>query len=175
MQDGRKIAYDQHLGSSPALVYIHGLGGDMDEPPSTALGEYCRQRDISFLKFDLAGHGQSSGPFEDCTVSRWLDDIEFLINTLTSEHLILVGNDIGSWLMFLYTMRNPDRIFGLVGLATAADFTGLLWKQLSKVEKDEVKRTGFYSVGLGDGHPPVKLSLELIMDGEKHSILDMPG
>lgn len=174
--DGRKIAYDQQDGSSPGVVYIHGLHSNMDEPPSAALSKYCREKDISYLRFDLSGHGQSSGRLEDATITQWLEDVELVLNSLRSGPLVLVGNALGAWLMFLYTMRNPDRVFGLVGLATAADFTHLLWKNLDKTTKDEIKRLGYYTLKSdGDDGPSVKLSLDLIMDGEKHTILDMPG
>ena len=173
--DGRTIAYEQLQGSSPVVVYIHDFNTNMDEPPSLALSKYCQQKDISYLRFDLSGHGKSLGRLEDCTITQWLEDIEVTLNTLTSGPLIIVGNALGAWLMFLYTMRNPDRVFGLVGLAPAADFTNLLWKNLNKADKDEVKRIGYYMLELGDNIPPLKLSLDLILDGEKHTILDMPG
>lgn len=171
--EGRTLAYQHLEGNTPGVVYIHGLNGSMNDPPAQALREYCKEKDISLLCFDLSGHGNSSGSFKECTFTKWLEDIEAILNILTSGPLVLVGSTTGAWLMFLYTMRNPDRVFGLVGMGTAADFTHLLWKSLDKSVKDEVKRTGFYSLE----HPTgtVILSLDLIMDGEKHTILDMPG
>lgn len=175
---GRRLAYRTQDGgsSSPGLVYIHDMAGNSAEPPSETLARHCAQRDVSFLSFDLSGHGHSTGDFENCTITTWLEDIEAILNSLTSGPLILVGNALGAWLMFLYTMRNPERVFGLVGMATAADFTHLLWKSLNKSVKDEVKRAGFYTLqDFPSEGKSLNLSLNLILDGEKHTILDMAG
>ena len=77
--------------------------------------------------------------------------------------------------MFLYTLRNPDKVCGLVGIATAADHTQRVWKGLDKEKKVEVQRSGVYDMPNEYGTDPIPLSMELFSDGEKYSILDMPG
>ena len=173
---GRRIAYQQQEGTSPCLVYIHDIGRSMDDPPSASLAKHCLERDSSYICFDLSGHGQSSEEFSSCTLTQWLEDVETLLNCLTSGPLVIVGHGLGGWLAFLYTMRNPERVFGLVGMATAADFTHTLWKGLDKNERNKVKRAGYLEFPTEEGSgSSLKLSLELITDAEKHTILDMPG
>ena len=77
--------------------------------------------------------------------------------------------------MLLYTMRNPDKIIGLLGISTAADYTQALWNGLDKDVKKEVRRKGVYHLEGSDGEEPLDISLELIQDGGKYTVLDMPG
>lgn len=170
---GRSIAYQQQDGSSPVLVYIHDIGQNKNDPSSVSLAKHCLERDSSFICFDLSGHGQSSEDLSSCTLSLWLEDVETVLNALSSSPLVIVGHGLGGWLAFLYAMRNPERVFGLVGMATAADFTHTLWAGLGKQERDEVKRAGYLE--FPSDTKSLKLSLELITDAEKHTILNMPG
>ena len=170
---GRSIAYQQQDGSSPLLVYIHDIGQNRNDPSSLSLAKHCKERDTSFIRFDLSGHGQSSEDLSSCTLSQWLEDVETVLNTLSSSPLVIVGHGLGGWLAFLYAMRNPERVFGLVGMATAADFTHTLWAGLGKKERDKVKKVGYLE--FPSDKKSLNLSLELITDAEKHTILDMPG
>lgn len=77
--------------------------------------------------------------------------------------------------MFLYTMRNPDNVHGLIGIAAAPDFTEALWKGLSKEEKQDMKRTGIYKLRTPYSEEPYDVTMDLIQDGSKYSIMDMPG
>ena len=77
--------------------------------------------------------------------------------------------------MFLYTLRHPDNVCGLIGVATGADFTQRVWKSLSKEQRVEVQRSGVYNMHSEYCSDPIPLSMELFRDGGKYSILDMPG
>ena len=77
--------------------------------------------------------------------------------------------------MFLYTLRNPDRIHSLIGVATAADFTQQVWKGLEREKRREVQHKGVYLMPTPYSPDPVPLAMDLIQDGEKYSILTMPG
>jgi pimeloyl-ACP methyl ester carboxylesterase len=172
---GRKLAYHQTRGELPGVVYIHGLNSSMDGEKCTALESFCRARGRAFVRFELSGHGRSSGSLLESTVTAWLEDVSAVMTSLTDGPQILIGSSLGGWLMFLYTLRNPDKVCGLMGVATAADFTQRLWKGLDKETRVEVQRSGVYQMP-SQGYPdPVPLSMELILDGEKYSILDMPG
>lgn len=170
-----KLAYCKVEGSSPGVVYIHGLHSDMNGEKAKALEQFCRQRGNAFVRFDLSGHGQSSQVFKDCDISMWLADLVSVLSSLTSGPQILVGSSLGGWLMFLYAMRYPDNIHALIGVGTAPDFTHLIWNNLSKEEKKKVKKSGVYKLTSPYSEEPYEVTLQLIQDGEKYSIMDMPG
>ena len=105
----------------------------------------------------------------------WLEDIIAALSSLTKGPQILVGSSIGGWLMFLYTMRYPDSVYGLVGVGASPDFTETLWNGLSKEVKQEAKKTGFYQLHTPYSEEPYAIPMDLIQDGSKYSIMDMPG
>lgn len=80
---GRKLAYHRLMGEQPGVVYIHGLNSNMQGEKCTALENYCRAKGKAFLRFELSGHGQSSGSLQDCTVTAWLEDVSAVIQHLT--------------------------------------------------------------------------------------------
>lgn len=173
--EGRRLAYRKLEGSSPGVVFIHGLNSNMEGEKAKALEQVCRRQRAAYVRFDLSGHGQSSMDFNVCNITIWLEDLQAILTSLTSGPQVLVGSSLGGWLMFLYTMRNPDSIFGLIGVCVAADLTQMLWKKLSKEEKKEVRKTGVYHMHSPYSSEPYELTLQLIQDGDKYSIMDMPG
>lgn len=173
--EGRRIAYRKRDGAQPGVVYVHGIRSDMSGKKATALDDYCLKKGFSFVRFDLSGHGESSEKFTETNVSCWLEDLAAVMDNLTSGPQVLVGSSIGGWLVFLYTMRNPERVAGLVGIASAVDFTQRLWKGLDKSTRQEVNRSGVYHKTSPYLKEPIELTMDFILDGEKHGILDMPG
>lgn len=173
--EGRRLAYHKLEGSSPGVVFIHGLNSDMNGKKALALEELCKRQGAAYLRFDLSGHGKSSMDFTMCNITVWLEDLNSILSSLTKGPQLLVGSSLGGWLMFLYTMRNPDNIVGLIGVGVAPDLTQRLWKDLSVEGKQEVKRTGVCRLETPYSSESYELTLQLIQDGDKYSIMDMPG
>ena len=173
--EGRKLAYHKLEGGSPGVVFIHGIRSDMNGIKACALEEYCRNQGKAYVRFDLSGHGQSSEEPKDCNISIWLEDLIAVLQSLTQGPQVLIGNSIGGWLMFLYTMRNPDNVSGLIGVSAAPDFTQQLWKSLDKDTRRKVQRSGVYKLSTPYDAEPYDITMDLIQDGEKYTILDMPG
>ena len=173
--EGRRLAYHKVEGSSPGVVFIHGLNSDMNGEKAKTLEQVCRRRRTAYVRFDLSGHGQSSMDFNVCNITIWLEDLQAVLTSLTSGPQVLIGSSLGGWLMFLYTMRNPENVFALIGVSVAPDFTQMLWKGLSKEEKKEVRKTGVYHMHSPYADEPYELTLQLIQDGDKYNIMDMPG
>ena len=77
--------------------------------------------------------------------------------------------------MFLVAMREPELVHSLVGISTSPDFLQLLWKGLSEAEKREAKKNGYLEFFKEGMDAPQRVSLELIQDSSRYTILDMPG
>ena len=173
--EGRKLAYRKVDGTSPGVVFIHGFGSNMNGQKALALEEYCRGRGTAYVRFDLSGHGQSSEEFTECNVTMWLEDLNSVLQLLTEGPQVLVGSSLGGWLMFLYTMRNPDKICGLIGISAAADYIDHIWKGLDKETKQQVRKSGVYRLPSRYSSEPITITLQLIQDADKYCILNMPG
>ena len=66
---------------------------------------------IPVLRFDYSGHGDSSGELQDCSLSRWQDDIKHaalrLRHLCGTESIDVLGVRIGA---LLATSANPDNV-----------------------------------------------------------------
>lgn len=121
--EGGSIAYQHTNGRSPGIVFLGGLMSDMQGTKANYLSEFCHKIGHSFIRFDYFGHGSSSGNFQQGTIGRWKQDALTVLDELTTEPQILVGSSMGGWLMILVARERKERIAGLIGIASAPDFT----------------------------------------------------
>lgn len=171
---GYDITYWKLEGGSPGVIYIQSLISEQ-YTKADALEEYCRREGLSFIRFCLSGTGESEGCLSQSTMTDWLGDSLTIVRQVAVGPQVLVGSGIGGWLMFLVAMREPESVHSLVGMSSSPDFLQLLWKGMSEAEKSEAKKKGhceFFKEGM---EAPLSISLELIQDSARYTILDMPG
>ena len=54
---------------------------------------------LGFLGIEYSGHGKSSGKFTNGNISRWTNEVKFVINKIVKKNnFILVGSSMGAWL-----------------------------------------------------------------------------
>ena len=123
MPDGRRIAYRHIAGAGPALVFLPGYMSDMDGGKATALFGWAQEQGRECLLLDYSGCGRTAGLFADGTLSRWTEEVLALIEAQVTNGVILIGSSMGGWLMLLAGEKLGDRLHGLVGIASAPDFT----------------------------------------------------
>lgn len=141
--DGASMAYQRLEGKSPGIVFLHGFHSDMEGGKALALEELCKKQGRAFVRFDLFGHGRSSGKVEDGSISRWADDATAILDELTEGPQVLVGSSLGGWLALLTTLRRRDRVVGLVGVAAAPDFTeDLMWTDFTPEQRRDLIEKG---------------------------------
>jgi len=180
--DGAAIAYHKREargpgGAAPGVVFLTGFMSDMTGSKALALDGHCRERGLSFLRFDYTGHGQSSGAFADGTIGAWADDAVHAIEQLTEGPQILIGSSMGGWIMLLAALRLKARVCGLIGLAAAPDFTrDLIARELNAEQRAAIERDGYVEVACDPeyGDAPYVITKALIEDGNRHLLLDGP-
>lgn len=160
---------------SPTVVYLYGFRSDMYGEKVQYLEMLCQDHGLGFLTFDYSGHGQSSGKFEEGTISQWLADSLAMIDHLTTGPLIVVGSSMGGWLAFLAALQRPHRIVGLLGLASAPDFTEkLMWEKFTPAQQAEVMAQGWTVVPTEYNSKGWVITKNLIESGRKHLLLGEP-
>lgn len=171
--DGNWVAYARSSGRAPTVVFLGGFRSDMTGTKALALEAWARRRGHAYLRFDYLGHGQSSGPFEDGTIGRWLDDSLAAIDQLTEGRLVLVGSSMGGWLSLLVARARPERLAGLVLIAAAPDFTErMLLAGLSAEERARLEREGRLERPSQYSPEPSVFTWKLIEEGRNHLLLD---
>lgn len=171
-KDGATIAYRQSPGKNPGILFIHGLRSDMNGSKAQALQAHCQRAGRAFLCFDLSGHGQSSGRFEEGSIGAWTEDVLAILDEMTAGKQILVGSSLGGWLMLRAALARPERVAGLLGLAAAPDFTeDLLLPAFTPLQRDALERTGAVMIEDCYGGAPYPITRRLITEGRYHLVL----
>jgi len=179
-EDGASIAYHFSPATNPnkptGVVFLGGFKSDMQGSKALALESWCEAEGRAFLRFDYTGHGQSSGAFTDGTIGQWADDALYALDHLTSGPQVLVGSSMGGWLMLLVARERAERLSGLVGLASAPDFTeDLMWNELNDEQRAELDREGHVALPSDyDPQNPYIITKALIEDGKNHLLLREP-
>ena len=146
---------------------------DMTGIKARALEHLCEKTGHSFIRFDYRGHGSSSGSFEQSTISTWKSDALAIIDSLTDGPQILVGSSMGGWIMLLAALARKSIVAGLVGIATATDFTQrLLDHELNKKQLTELKTAGVTHIYSPYSETPYVFTQSLLDDGKRHLLLN---
>jgi pimeloyl-ACP methyl ester carboxylesterase len=178
--DARRISVLIRPGSAPPVVWLGGFKSDMRASKAETLDAWAAQENRAFIRFDYSGHGESEGPFESGTISRWLEDALSVLSGCVHERPILVGSSMGGWIALLaireLLRRHPDKApVGLVLIAPAVDFTEtLMWDRFPEDIRHAVMETGVYHRFSPYSEEPHSITRGLIEDGRRHLLFGAP-
>jgi pimeloyl-ACP methyl ester carboxylesterase len=173
----REIAVLAQPGKGPPVVWLGGLRSDMRATKAEALAAWAERTGRSFIRFDYAGHGESSGDFADWTMSHWLEDAQAVLAAHTRGPAVLVGSSMGGWVALLATLRlrqfaTRQRPAGLVLIAPAVDFTEeLMWKRMPPEIQQQITDTGAWTRPSAYEPAGYPITRALIEEGRNHLML----
>lgn len=178
--DGASIAYRRVLPADPesprpTVVFLHGLLSDMEGGKANHLAAQAESEGFGFLRFDMFGHGKSSGAFTEGCIGRWRDDALAAIDALTEGPLVLVGSSMGGWVGLLAAVARPERVGAFVGIAPAPDFTTAMEAALTDAQRAALARDEI--VQIADTEEPCgtyPVSRILLEDGRANLLLQAP-
>lgn len=171
----RHIAYRKTAGSGPTVVFLGGLKSDMEGTKAIHLEAWAKVQNRAFLRFDYSGHGQSSGGFLDGCIGDWAEDAEQVITHLTDGPVILVGSSMGGWISLVLAKRLSGKIHGIVGIASAPDFTeDDMWNGFDTAQRAELAHTGQVALPSCYSDEPCIITRRLIEDGRNNLVLRGP-
>lgn len=172
---GRRIAYHQTAGQGPGVVFLGGFKSDMQGTKAVYLQDWAERNGRAFLRFDYSGHGQSSGDFLAGAIGDWFEDARAAVTALTEGPQVLVGSSMGGWIALLLARAMPDRVAGLVGIASAPDFTeDSMWQGFTEAQRVEMATTGQVALPSEYSDAPYVITRRLIEDGRDHLVLRAP-
>ena len=148
--DGVHLAFHYQPGEGPTLVFLPGYMSDMQGSKAIALEDWAIRKGRAMLRLDYSGCGQSDGAFEDGTIDIWRDDVLLMIDRLVRGQVVLVGSSMGGGLALLIARALPTQVVGVIGIASAPDFTGWGFNDEEKdrlVKYDRLERTSEYGPG----------------------------
>src|SRR3990167_7414448 len=98
-------------GSGRVALLIHGFMSSKESATNRALTERLLPQNIATCRFDLFGHGESDGPFQQLTLTRCLDQTDGVLQWLKQNgfsRIGLVGSSFGGLVAIHTAARHPD-------------------------------------------------------------------
>jgi pimeloyl-ACP methyl ester carboxylesterase len=177
----RRIAVRAQPGEAPGLFWLGGFKSDMRGTKAQALAAWAAQHGRACVRFDYAGHGESSGDFAASTIGSWLEDSLAVFEAFCRGPQVVVGSSMGGWIALLMLRelkaraaggRTAASAAGLVLIAPAVDFTEvLLWQKLPPEVKQTIERDGAWNRPSAYSAEPYPITKRLIEDGRNHLLL----
>ncbi|MDZ7758608.1 alpha/beta hydrolase [Rhodohalobacter sp.] len=170
--DGLKIAAHKLEGESPTTLFVPGFFSNMEGTKATFLEKQCKKRGRAYIRFDYRGHGQSDGKFEDGTLTDWLNDTLLVLDELADAPVVAVGSSMGGWIAVLAALRRPDKICGLVGIASSPDFTEDIWhRRMTDQQQSVMNEQGYIAQPSEYRDEPIIITKRLLDSGKDHLLL----
>ncbi|MGB8889592.1 MAG: alpha/beta fold hydrolase [Candidatus Korobacteraceae bacterium] len=116
---GQTIRY-YDVGAGPALVLLHGIGGDADDWAFCLDALSQSQRVIAL---DLLGFGRSGKPYINYSIAGFVEVVQQFLQALGTERASLMGNSLGGWIATSFALQFPAIVDKLV-LVDAAGLWG---------------------------------------------------
>jgi 3-oxoadipate enol-lactonase len=115
--DGVRLHY-RDVGAGPPVVLLHGfpLSSEVWSEVASLLAP-----DFRVVTPDLRGHGASDAPQGSYTMDVLAEDVVALADALGLQRFVLGGHSMGGYVAFRLAARWPERLEGLVLVATRAE------------------------------------------------------
>ena len=109
--DGRKLAW-REAGQGPALVFIHGMGGN-SRNWETQYDVFSNRYRV--IGWDAPGYGESDDwPTDEPTVRDYTSVIAAFLDALDIDAAHMVGHSFGGTLMPAFQKAHPGRVASMV-------------------------------------------------------------
>ncbi|MEL7644791.1 MAG: alpha/beta hydrolase [Anaerolineaceae bacterium] len=129
----------ESLGTGKPIVLLHGLGLNHGIWQNIA-GLYKEQ--AQFILPDLRGHGGSELGDANGTIEQYADDILEMMNKLGLEKVVLGGHSMGGYVALAFAEKYPEKLAGLVMIATNAGPDNDARKALRLADVENIRAAG---------------------------------
>ncbi|MFC1664763.1 alpha/beta hydrolase [Pseudomonadota bacterium] len=166
---GERIFTFQHdAGSEKVGVFAHGFRSNCLGEKSQAFMEHAIKRGYSWISFDMRGHGNSDGLFENFTLTNALQDLDCILDSVEDREILLVGSSLGGWLSLLTAQERPRQIVAMMLIAPAINFVQNYFSSLPQQQLDTWAETdGRKFTDLYDGSA-YSLTYQIIEDASSY-------
>lgn len=154
------------------LIYTHGFCSDPWGRKPEEIKKWCMANNISFYRYELAGHGSDKDRIEEADLNIWKAQIVEIIDKIVPGKVVVAGASLGGWLSLLAACERPERVAGLMGLAAAPDFTRDNEQYTTPQLKEIMNRDG--KIVFEESGFKFVITKRLIDSGEQNLLLDKP-
>ncbi|MBX9726257.1 MAG: alpha/beta hydrolase [Rickettsiales bacterium] len=170
---GHRIATISSTGQGPRVMFCCGYRSDMASTKATVLADWCAAQNVPFTRFDYFAHGQSDGDFMDFTIGTAMADALEVMDSTNSESIILVGSSMGSWVALNAARERKGTVRGLIGVASAPDFTERLMRaRMTPEQRREMDEHGLVWAHSEMTDTDYPITQHFIEEARQHLMLD---
>lgn len=128
------LDYTVHPGNSGDYIVVlgHGVTGNKDRPFLVALANGLSKLGITTLRFSFSGNGNSEGSFGEATITKEVEDLKGVLNSLKGNRICYVGHSMGGAVGVILASQD-DRIHYLVSLAGMVDTKGFVKREFGDI------------------------------------------
>lgn len=152
------------------VIFLHGGGVNREELGLfTKISELLREKNVSSLRFDFIGHGESDGTLKEVTLLTLVNSvtasIKFLDVHLKSFNVHLVGSSLGGAVSILFSLKYPNKVISLTLLNPLIDIKKRFLMRSGIWKDDHLNKksiTDLKNIGWLDHYGILKLSREFI-------------
>lgn len=112
------IPHHREQGNGPALIFLHGVGGDSSAWDDQISSFGINRRTIAW---DMPGYGKSA-PLDDVSFAGLANALAQLMDALELDNADIVGHSIGGMVAQEFVAKYPARVNRLILSATSPAF-----------------------------------------------------
>lgn len=131
--------------SRPIIIFVHGFSSNKNTSNFVKLKDILDKDNIATFRFDVFGHGESEGKFEDITITEAVDDILQAIKFLQSKgykRIGLLGSSFGGISSIMAASKTND-LFMLALKSPVSDYLEVEMNRFSEKDLEEWKKQGY--------------------------------
>lgn len=155
--------------SKPIIILVHGFHSGKNTKSFLLINELLWQKNISTFRFDIYGHGESEGLFENITLSEAIDDILQAIKFLKKQgykKIGLLGSSFGGNASIIVAAKTKD-LFVLTLKSPVSNYLERSTKIMTPEQIKDWKEKGYRMVE--DEGKKYKVNYGYYKDMEKYN------
>ncbi|MBI3577523.1 alpha/beta hydrolase [Candidatus Gottesmanbacteria bacterium] len=125
--------------SSSVVLLVHGHSSNKKTENLVKISEFLTSRGVSTFRIDLYGHGESSGNFEDATISKAAESVLAAIEFLKGKGFTKIGL-IGSSYGGIASIVAASRSKNLVALGLKSPVSNYADLYKNRLSREELQR-----------------------------------
>ena len=167
------IAFHATPGNGVGVMFCCGYRSDMESTKATALAEWCAKHAVPFTRFDYFAHGKSDGDFMDFSIGAAMENALDILDQAAAEKVILVGSSMGAWVALNSALERKGQVVGLIGVASAPDFTErLMFARMTPEQRREMADNGLIWAHSEFTESDYPITQKFIEEARTHLLLD---
>jgi len=140
--NGTEIEYVEKGKGETAIVFIHGLGENL-ESWRYQVDHFSRK--VRAVALDLRGHGKSGDG--NISLDIFVEDVKALLDKLGIKEVILCGLSMGGAISMAFYSKYPERVKGMILADTSSGFSRETAERMLSQRMEYIEKRGMEELG----------------------------